>query len=105
MKGSLLLLMGKKPQKHFKEKCFTVRAKNLATARFSRCNARRKCQALRCLVEGLDTRRMTRSVWAVATPALHLGGSPAQMGGSLPPKPGFSFAVFFQRRNSANRSS
>ena len=44
------------------------------------------------------TESITRSVWAVATPALHLGGIFAQNRGSLPPKPGFSFAVFFQRR-------
>src|SRR5437773_6997335 len=83
--------MGKKPQKHFKEKCFTVRAKNLAAARFSRCNTRRKCQALRCLVEGLTTRRMARSVWAVATPHYIWAArrpkwvvATAQTGGSCP---------------------
>ncbi len=37
-------------------------------------------------------------------PALHLGGSPAQMGGSLPPKRGFSSAAFFQTDSSASWS-
>lgn len=43
------------------------------------------------------TRGITRSVWAVATHRTTFGRLASTNGWVLPPKTGFSFAVFFQQ--------
>jgi len=77
----------------FQKKFFHIFRKNLelgnGQARILGC-ARR---LLPKIGRGQTIRRTTRGVWAGATRALHLGGTFAQNGGSLPPKRGFSSAT------------